>query len=77
MFNHEIISILFKHNKTFISKYFIIIAFLIVIKTPIFYSDNSIINNLVAIDKKHYRAGNFAINSKGDILMTLIIMKLQ
>ena len=68
MSNYEIFSILFKPKINSISKYINIIIFLFVIITPIFYSDNNI-NNLVIFDSQHYRAGNFAINSNGDMIV--------
>ena len=68
MLNYDIFSILFKPKRNFISIYFNIIIFLFVIKIPILYADNNI-NNLIIIDKKHYRAGNFAINSNGDMIV--------
>ena len=68
MSNYEISSILFKSRIIFISKYINIIIFLFVIKTPTVYSDNNI-NNLIIINNQHYRGGNFAINSNGDMII--------
>ena len=68
MSNKEISSILFKSKINFISKYINIIIFLFVIKTPTAYSDNNI-NNLIIINNQHYRGGNFAINSNGDMII--------
>ena len=68
MINYEIFPKLFKPKKNFISKYFNIIIFLFMITIPIFYSDNNI-NNVITIDNKHYRAGNFALNSNGDMIV--------
>jgi len=68
MFNYEILSKLFKPKKNLISKYFNITIFVFMIKIPIFYFDNNI-NNIITFDNKHYRAGNFALNSNGDMIV--------